>query len=407
MTTDTDFLDLEAVYVDLHRNPELPFAEHRTASVVARHLQVLGFEVHTGVGGTGVVGVLSNGPGSTVLLRADMDALPIAERTGLAYASVARGIGLDGQETPVMHACGHDVHVTCLLGAGEWLVRNAAQWRGTAVLLFQPAEELAQGALAMVAGGLYDLVPSPDVILAQHVGPHPAGIVGAHAGPALASTDTLKIRLIGRGGHGARPETTIDPVLMAAATILRLQAVVSREVAAQDMAVVTVGSVHGGTKGSIIPAHVDLEVSVRTLAETVRRTVLASIRRIVAAEVAASGPEAGAEITLGDASPVTINDVDATRRVMGAFAERFGGRAMDPGTQLASEDVMHLAEPVAAPVVYWFFGGGDPDGGAQESNHSPRFAPVPHPTIEVGVEALTTAALVWLQDGLPQEDGAL
>jgi hippurate hydrolase len=218
---------LQEVYRDLHRYPELSFAEHRTAGVAANWLRGRGFAVTEGVGRTGVTGVLRRGEGPVVLLRADMDALPVAENTGLSFASQARGIDPDGREVPVMHACGHDVHVTCLLGAAAVLATDTS-WAGTVVVVFQPAEEVAQGATAMVEDGLYDTVPRPDVVLGQHVAPLPAGFLGLRTGPAFAATDSLRVTMYGAGGHGSRPEATVDPVVMAAATVLRLQTVVSR-----------------------------------------------------------------------------------------------------------------------------------------------------------------------------------
>jgi amidohydrolase len=239
---------LRETYVDLHAHPELSFQETRTASLVAARLATLGYLVHAGIGGTGVAGVLTNGEGPCVLLRADMDALPVTEDTGLPYASTVRTTTADGVESGVMHACGHDVHVTALLGAAEVLAQGKVAWSGTLVVVFQPAEELGRGARAMVDDGLYDLVPKPDIVLGQHVAPVSAGLVGLHGGPAFAGTDVLDIRLIGRGGHGSRPEATVDPVVMAASTVMRLQTIVSREIAAKDAAVVTVGTLHAGTK---------------------------------------------------------------------------------------------------------------------------------------------------------------
>src|SRR5664280_1153146 len=219
---------LERVYTDLHAHPELSFAERRTAGIAAAWLREHGYDVVEGVGGTGVVGVLRTAPGPVVLLRADMDGLPVLEDTGLPYASQARGTGPDGRDVPVMHACGHDVHVTCLLGAAALLAADRS-WQGTVVTLFQPAEEVAQGAEAMVTDGLYHRVPRPDVVLGQHVAPIPAGMIGLRTGPAFAASDSLRVTLYGSGGHGSRPEATVDPVVMAAATVLRLQTLVSRE----------------------------------------------------------------------------------------------------------------------------------------------------------------------------------
>ena len=401
-------IDLEAVYKDLHRHPELSFEENRTAGIVADALTSLGLEVLTGIGRTGVVGVLRNGDGPTVLLRADMDALPVKEDTGLDYASEAHGTDSEGHDVPVMHACGHDVHVTCLLGAAETLTNTRSEWSGAAVFLFQPAEELGAGALEMIADGLYDRVPKSDIVLGQHVGPAPAGVIGVHAGPAFAATDDVHITLHGEGGHGSRPEATIDPVVMAAATVMRLQTIVSREVAGGETAVVTVGTMHAGTKVNIIPSEATLGINIRTYDTGVRDRVVSAIRRIADAEAAASGAPKAPDVELGDSFPVLHNDEAATERTVGAFVAAFGQqRVIDPGRVTGSEDVGQLATAAGAPIVYWILGGLDPAlftsalaNGTTDpdipSNHSPHFAPLPHPTLEVGVQALVVAAREWL-----------
>jgi amidohydrolase len=396
---------LRETYVDLHEHPELSFQENRTAAVVAERLAALGYVVHAGVGGTGVAGVLSNGDGPCVLLRADMDALPVTEETGLPYASRVRATTPDGVESGVMHACGHDVHVTALLGAADVLARGRSAWSGTLVVVFQPAEELGRGARAMVDDGLYDLVPRPDIVLGQHVAPVSAGMLGLHAGPAFAGTDVVNVRLVGRGGHGSRPEATVDPVVMAASTVMRLQTIVSREVAAADAAVVTVGTLQAGTKENIIPDDASLGVNVRYFDEAVRTRVLGAIHRIVAGEAAAAGAPEPPSVTTRDSFPPVVNDPAETERTRGVFAAHFGAeQVIDPGPVSGSEDVGVLATAAGVPIVYWLLGGWDPAAyqaafvaGTTDrdipSNHSPRFAPVPHPTLETGVEALVVAAL--------------
>lgn len=396
---------LRETYVDLHAHPELSFQEHRTAAVVAERLAALGYVVHTGVGGTGVAGLLVNGDGPCVLLRADMDALPVTEDTGLPYASTVRATTADGVESGIMHACGHDVHVTALLGAAELLARGRSAWSGTLVVVFQPAEELGRGARAMIDDGLYDLVPRPDIVLGQHVAPVAAGLLGVHGGPAFAGTDSVDIRIVGRGGHGSRPEATVDPVVLAASTVLRLQTIVSREVAAHDAAVVTVGTMQAGTKDNIIPDEAYLGVNVRSYDEAVRARVLGSIERIVHGEAAAAGTPRPPEVTTRDSFPPVVNDPVETERTRGALAAHFGAeRVIDPGPVSGSEDVGLLATAVGVPIVFWLLGGWDPvafqaavlAGTTDQdipSNHSPRFAPVPHPTLETGVEALVVAAL--------------
>lgn len=405
--------NLEELYKDLHRNPELSFQEHRTAAVVVDHLDSLGLEVTSGIGRTGVVGVLRNGPGPVVLLRADMDALPVAEETGLSYASTVRGIDPDGNEVPVMHACGHDIHVTCLIGAVEQLVGSRAEWSGTLVALFQPAEEHGGGAQVMLDDRLYETVPSPDIVLGQHVTPLPAGSLGAHSGAAMAAIDALTVHLYGRGGHGSRPETTIDPVVMAAATVMRLQTVVSREVRPQDTAVVTVGFSNSGTKNNIIPAEATLGISIRSFNEQVRGRVVEAVERIIHAEAEASGAVVPPKLEYEERYPITFNDPEATHRTMAAFGNAFGAsRLFDPGALSGSEDVGMLATAAGVPLVYWFLGMVEPSvyEAAKEAgtifsdiptNHSPQFAPLIQPTIDTGVQALVVAAREWLVSTLP------
>ena len=403
-------MSLEEVYLDLHAHPELSFAEVRTAGIAARWLREHGYDVIGGVGGTGVVGILARSHGPVVLLRADMDALPVQEATGLAYASSARGVDPDGHDVPVMHACGHDMHVTCLLGAAAELSADP-DWSGTLVVLFQPAEELVQGAEAMVADGLFDTVPRPDVVLGQHVAPLPAGTLGLRTGPAFAATDSLRVTMTGAGGHGSRPEATVDPVVMAAATVMRLQGVVSREVAGTDTAVVTVGALRAGSKSNIIPDHAELLLNVRSYEPRVRRTVLAAITRIVEAEAAASGTLVAPRIETIESAPAVVNDPQAVARTWPALETVVGeGHVVDPGPVTGSEDVGVLATAGQAPCVFWLLGGADPlaFAGAHDlqgiraamaalpSNHSPAYAPVIHPTIHIGVSSLVAAARAWL-----------
>ena len=281
--------DLEAVYKDLHSHPELSMQENRTARTAADRLRAVGYEVTTGVGKTGVVGLLRNGDGPTIMLRADMDALPVKETTGLPYASNITGTDRDGKTVPVMHACGHDMHVTWLLGATTLFARNRDAWHGTLMPVFQPAEETAEGAQAMIDDGLFKRFPKPDVVLAQHVMVGSSGVLSSRAGVVTSAGDSLQIRMFGRGAHGSMPQASIDPVVMAAATVLRLQTIVSREIAATESAVVTVGSLQAGTKENVIPDEAIIKLNVRTFDEGVRKRVLAAIERIVNAEAEASG----------------------------------------------------------------------------------------------------------------------
>lgn len=402
---------LRDVYRDLHAHPELAFSEHRTGRVAAAWLRDYGFDVLEGIGRTGVAGVLSSGTGPVALLRADMDALPVLEATGLPYASEVRGVDDSGREVPVAHACGHDMHVTCLLGAAALLAADRDSWRGTAVVVFQPAEEKVRGAAAMVDDGLFDHVPRPDVVLGQHVSPLPAGTVGVRPGPAFAATDLMRVTLYGSGGHGSRPETTVDPVVMAASTVLRLQTVVSREVAATDTVVLTVGAINAGSAGNIIPDRAELLVNVRSYAPDVRERALAAVHRMVHAEAQASGAPRSPDIELLEAAPAVVNDVAATERTRPALAAVVGTeRVVDPGPVTGSEDVGVLATAAGAPLVFWLLGGSDPAAFADASdvddtraamvtmpsNHSPTYAPVIDPTLRTGVEALVSATRTWL-----------
>jgi hippurate hydrolase len=401
-------IDLEGVYTDLHRHPELSFQEHRTAGIVAAHLRELGVETTEGVGRTGVVGVIRNGEGPVVWLRADMDGLPVEESTGLTYASSARGTNPAGVDVPVMHACGHDMHVTCLLGAVERLVAEKDTWHGTVVAVFQPAEEYGAGSRAMLDDGALDRFPRPDIVLGQHVTPLPAGTIGVRSGTQMAASDGLTVTMYGRGGHGSRPQATIDPVVMAAATVMRLQTIVSREVDPRDVAVVTVGSIHAGLKNNIISDEAKLEISLRYPTDELRDAVLEKLERIVNAEAAASGALQAPTIVTDHVLPPTINDEDATDRITAAFETAFGeGTVIDPGMFTGSEDVSRFARDAGVPLVFWFWGGVDPQAYADAAargtietdiptNHSPFFAPVVQPTLSRGVDTLFVAAREFL-----------
>jgi amidohydrolase len=397
-------MDLADLYRDLHQHPELGFAETRTAAVAARELRAAGFAVTDGVGGTGVVGVLRNGDGPTALLRADMDALPVEEKTGLPYAST---VVVDG--TPVAHACGHDVHVTCLVGAARALSADRSSWSGTVLAVCQPAEEIGGGATAMVADGLFERFGRPDVVLGQHVAPIPAGVVGLRAGPAFAAADSLRITLHGRGGHGSRPEAAVDPVVMAASVVMRLQTIASREIAGTDTVVVTVGAIHAGTVANIIPDDAELLLSIRTYDPKVRDRTLAAVDRIVQAEAMAAGAPKPPEVTVETGFPPAVNDPEAAERTRAALSAAVP-IVVDPGPVTGSEDVGVFATEAGAPLVYWLLGGADPAAfegatsmddirarvAALPANHSPLFAPVISPTLDLGTAALTAAARAWL-----------
>jgi amidohydrolase len=353
-----------------------------------------------------VVGILRNGDGPTVMLRADMDALPVREETGLPYASEITATDSEGKTVPVMHACGHDMHVTWLVGATTLFAKAHDAWHGTLMAVFQPAEETARGAQAMIADGLFQRFPKPDVVLGQHVMVGPAGALGWRAGVITSAGDSLQIRLFGRGAHGSMPQASIDPVVMAAATVLRLQTIVSREIAASDAAVVTIGSLQAGTKENVIPDEAVIKLNVRTFDKGTRKRVLAAIERIVNAEAAASGAPKPPEITPLDRYSLVINDPGATKRVVDAFRLKFPDRLWETKPSSASEDFGSFGAEWDTPSVFWFVGGTDPDVYAKAkeanrineipTNHNPRFAPVIHPTLETGVEALVVGARAWL-----------
>ncbi|MEU6644771.1 amidohydrolase [Saccharomonospora sp. NPDC046836] len=400
--------ELDELYVDLHRHPELSFQETRTAAVLADRLRADGYQVHTGIGGTGVVGVLRNGAGPVALLRADIDALPVQERTGLDYASTVRATDAEGRDVPVMHACGHDMHATWLSGAASRLAAARQAWSGTVLVVFQPGEESGGGARAMVADGLFERAGVPDVVLGQHVAPAPAGWVLTRPGVLMAATDAIRITLHGRGGHGSRPETTVDPVVLAASVVLRLQTIVSRELAATESAVVTVGSLHAGTTHNVIADEATLEVNVRTFDSQVRSRVLAAIDRIVRAEAQAADAPRPPDIVELATFPVTANDEAATSRLTDAFRAYFpDGRVQEAPQVTGSEDFGEFGSAAGVPSVFWLVGGADERtvldalaAGRFErdipSNHSSLFAPVRHPTLRTGVETLVVGALSWL-----------
>jgi amidohydrolase len=399
--------DLEELYKDIHAHPELSMQETRTAGIAAQRLRAAGYEVTAGVGKTGVVGLLRNGEGPVVMLRADMDALPIAEATGLPYASMVTSTDVEGNTVPVMHACGHDMHTTWLAGAANILAQTRDTWRGSVMAVFQPAEETAEGAQAMIDDGLFERFPRPDVVLGQHVMVGPAGSIGGRSGVITSAGDSFQIRLFGRGAHGSMPQTSIDPVVMAAATVLRLQTIVSRELAPTEAAVVTIGSLQAGTKENVIPDEAIIKLNVRTFDEGVRKRVLAAIERIVNAEAAASGAPKSPEITQLDRYALVVNDADAAQRIANAFRDHFSSaRVVQAGPTSASEDFGSFGAQWHVPSVFWFIGGTDPDiyakakaeGKVNEipSNHNARFAPVIQPTLRTGVEALVVAARAWL-----------
>ena len=398
----------EKVYKDIHAHPELSFNETNTAKLAASKLREFGYEIAEGIGRTGVVGVLHNGEGRTVLVRADMDALPVRENTGLPYASTATATDDAGGTVGVAHACGHDVHVTCLLGAAELLAKARKSWSGNFVALFQPAEEVAGGAEAMLDAGLKDHIPKPDVAFAQHVLAYPAGKIGTQIGPVLSAGDSVRITLHGKGAHGSMPQNSVDPVVLAAIVVMRLQTIVSRETKPGEFAVLTVGSSVAGSKSNIIPDRAVLLANLRTYDTAVRKRIIDSIERMVKAECEASGSPKPPEFEYFDQYPLTNNDAKVTEAVTTAFRSHFGAETVfDLGHQTASEDFSRIPDAFGTPYSYWGLGGTDPqkyreavDAGRVEQdipvNHSEYFAPVIEPTLSIGTQAITVAAMTYL-----------
>ena len=406
-------------YKRLHANPELSYMEEKTAAFLAQELRQLGFEVSERIGkyhqpgltSYGVAGVLKNGAGPIVLVRTDLDGLPVAEKTGLAYASKARMKNENGEEVPVMHACGHDVHMTCFLGTAKLLVAMKQEWKGTLLFVGQPAEELLAGARAMLADNFHQRFPRPNYAIAMHDNPFlPAGSVGFTPGYALASSTPVDITVRGVGGHGSKPESAKDPVVLASQLVMALQTLVSRENSPFDPVVLTVGTIHGGTKRNIIPDEVKLELTLRTYKDDVRQRVVASMDRMAKGMAAAAGvPAERAPIVHADekmAGPPTYNDPALTERLVRVFTATFGAEnviKVDP--VMGSEDFGFFSLNQQIPASMFWLGATDPAKAADSKKngttlpflHSPLFAPLPEPTIRTGVIAMTAAILELMQ----------
>lgn len=402
-----DLPELVTLYQDLHANPELSFQEFETAKKLAARARALGFEVTEGVGKTGVVAVMKNGDGPTVMLRADMDGLPVIEQTGLPYASTRRAVPATGIETGVMHACGHDTHMAAWIGTAQLLSERRDQWSGTLVMILQPAEEIGEGALAMIEDGLYTRFPKPDYVLAFHdAAQAPAGVIAYSKGFALANVDSVDVVVPGVGGHGAYPHTAKDPIVIAASIVSRLQTLVSRELNPLEPGVVTVGSFQAGSKHNIIPDEARLQITVRSYTDEARKQLLDGIARIARGEALAAGmPEDKLpKVTVSDPyTPATYNDPEFTDQVMAGLKTRFEGRVFEAPSVMGGEDFSQFrrADPDNVQSLIFWVGGVRPGEWAKSergeielpSLHSPFWAPDAPVVIATATEALTATTL--------------
>jgi len=396
------FSDLQTLYQDLHRNPELAFQEVQTAAKLAARLRALGYEVTTGVGRTGIVGILKNGAGPTVMLRTELDALPIAEKTGAPFASTVVTKNLAGATVPVMHACGHDLHMTAWSGTAKWMADHRQQWHGTLMLVGQPAEETIGGAEAMLKDGLFQRFPKPDYVIGLHDDDSmPAGTIGFHPGPFRAMSISPTVTLYGRGGHGAMPYNTIDPVVMAARAVTALQTIVSRENDPMNPVVLTIGSIHGGTQANVIPDEVTLGLNIRTYSDETQTRVLAAVARIVKAEAAASGAPREPTITMPESGHVVVNDPALTRRVAAALQKAIGAQTVvEMPAKMTSEDFAEYGR-AGVPSVLLHIGAVNAakladarrTGIPVPAPHSPEWLPELEPTLKAAVRGETVVLL--------------
>jgi amidohydrolase len=393
--------ELVALYTHLHTHPELSRQEVETSKRIAEELKKAGAEVTTGVGKLGVVGLLKNGEGPVVLVRTDMDALPVIEETGLPYASTVKTRDSAGREVGVMHACGHDVHMTSFIGTARWLAAHRDRWSGTVVLIGQPAEEAVDGAKAMLEDGLYSRFPKPDFALALHCRPDiPVGAVSYCSGPAMASSTSVSVILRGKGGHGAWPHRTVDPIVLAALFVVDLQTIVSREIEPGEPAVVTVGSIHGGTKHNIIPDDVKLQLTLRSFSEPVRQQLIAGIkRRAIALSQAQQAPEP--TVLVEEGTPATINTPSLVERVVPALADSLGASNVSPVKPVMGAEDFSLYSEGDVPICMFWLGTLSPEriaaatsnGGAPPALHSSKYYPEPGPSISTGIRAMTAAVV--------------
>jgi hippurate hydrolase len=398
--------DVEQLYLDLHQNPELSFQEKNTSAKLADRMKKLGYEVTTGVGRTGIVAVLRNGTGSTVMFRTDMDALPVAEETGLPYASKVRVKDASGTDIPVMHACGHDIHMSAWIGTATVMAQTKDRWHGTLVMIAQPAEEIIQGAHAMLDAGLYTKFPKPDFAVAAHdASDLPVGTIGFTSGYALAGADTVDITIFGRGGHGAMPHTTVDPIVIAARSVIGLQSIVSREKDPREPGVITVGRIYGGTKDNIIPNEVHLGLSVRSFKPEVRKQLLSGIERVVKGEAEAGGSPKPPVFQYPETTTPTYNDPKLTARVVGALRRTLGNdRVLEKPPLMVSEDFAAYARD-GVPAFLFHVGAVDPvkyqqaisTGATLPSLHSSSFAPEYKGTLQTAITAEVSGLMELLQ----------
>ncbi|MGP4993166.1 amidohydrolase [Glutamicibacter bergerei] len=388
--TEDETRTLHENYLHLHAHPELSMAEYKTAQYIQERLNELGIENFIS-GGTGVVGIQRNGDGPVIAFRADSDGLPMKEDTGADYASVDTGVLADGTQVPVMHGCGHDTHVASALSAAQVLARDTENWSGTVLWIFQPGEETAAGARAMLSDGLWQKVPHPQVVLGQHVFPFQTGSIAVTEGSAMALADSLKVTLYGKQSHGSQPQDSVDPIVLGAHIITRLQTIVSRELHPLSPAVITCGTFHAGLKENIIPDRAEFTLNIRTLTEEVRAQVLAAVTRIINAEAVAANAQAPLIEELYN-FPRLYNDPEQTQSVATAFGQEFGAsqvRFSPPA--MGSEDFGALADALDVPNVFWMFGGFDLSAGPAPVNHSPHFLPDYIPALDTAVRAALTA----------------
>jgi hippurate hydrolase len=395
---------LEKLYKHIHSNPELSFQEVNTAALMAHELKSLGFTVTTSVGVHGVVGVLKNGQGPTVLVRTDMDALPVTEKTGVSYASKVRTRDKEGRDVGVMHACGHDMHMACWVGTARVLTALKDRWKGTLVFIGQPAEEVGGGAKKMLEDGLFTRFPRPDFCLGLHCDSRkPINHISYGDGLIMANVDSIDITVKGKGGHGAQPHSTIDPIVLSAKIILDLQTIVSREVNPTDPAVVTVGSIHGGSKHNIIPPEVRMQLTVRTLKDSVRKNVLDAIVRITkTAAAGARAPEPEIKIDLGQFTPAVFNNAELAHKTTKVFREILGSdKVLAMGPVMGGEDFGRYGRE-GVPIFFYFVGTADPERYAESlkpggpplpSMHSDLYYPIIEPSIRTGVLTMSAAVL--------------